>query len=151
MRNSQLGIVVLFTALGCMGATFLLASAQKQESSPATSKRNADEIDSLKKARVEKSKRAYELMWQWHREGGPISFEELYQWSSRWLQSELDLSKDLDSQSRALKEHLERMKSIESKAIERSNKGAQRVSDLAACRYFRTQAELWVALGEMKP
>jgi hypothetical protein len=46
---------------------------------------------------AEDAGRAKDLMSKWHNDGGAISFEELYQWSSRLLEAELDLTNDLDS------------------------------------------------------
>jgi hypothetical protein len=149
MSTVKFGVMVLGIGLFGSGAAYLLASGGSQERKDSSSASNAEKEASLRKAIVEDAGKVYDLTLKWHNEGGPVSFEDLNRWSVRWLEAELDLAKDADAKTTALKAHLERTKEAETQAVERSKMGVGRVSDPAGCRYFRAQAELWLAHGGM--
>jgi hypothetical protein len=151
MSSTKISAMVLCSVLlGGGPAAYLLASGRSQEKKDPHPIKEGDKELLHKKEVLENAKKVFELTLNWHDEGGPISFEDLYTWSVRWLESELDLSREADARTTALKSHLERMKSVETQASEQRRMGGGRVSDLNSCRYYRAQAEMWLERGEMK-
>lgn len=151
MSSIKLSATVLCSVLlGSGPAAYLMASGRSQEQKDPQSIREGDKELLYKKEVLENAKNVFELTLKWHSEGGPISFEDLYRWSIRWLESELDLSRDADARTTALKSHFDRMKTVETQASEQKRMGGGRISDLSSCRYYRAQAELWLERGEMK-
>ena len=104
----------------------------------------------LKKAMLEDARKVYEHDIVRYKSGLIFSFEELFLWSSRWLEAELELAGDATARTNALKAHLERMKDVEKLSVAMFKVGQGREADAAAGRYYRTQAELWLARGRIK-
>lgn len=104
----------------------------------------------LKKTMLEEARKVFEQTVARYKNGVAGAVEELYQWSGRWLEAELDLGADAAARTAALKAHLDRMKEVEKMAVALAKTGQGRDSDAAASRYFRTQAELWLARGRAK-
>lgn len=151
MRRTKAAVVMIGVGLLCSGASYLLASGQGRQQKEATPSAPPNNEASIRKDMVDHAQKAYDLMLTWHNEGGPISFEDLNRWSSRRLASELELARDGDARTAALRAHLDRMKHVESQAIDRAKRmGVGQSSDVSACKYYRAEAELWVALGGMK-
>ncbi len=76
------------------------------------------------------------------------SVEELYTWSHRWLDAELDLAANKDERVAAHQRHLDRMKDLEKMAKAMAVTGQGRQSDATAAAYYRTQAELWLTRAQ---
>ena len=70
------------------------------------------------------------------------SGEELYTWSRRWLDAELDLAANKDERVAAHQRQLDRMKDWEKQAEAMAAAGQGRQSDASAAAYYRTQVEL---------
>lgn len=142
------------TAAGAANAAGPIATnedePQIQPPDGRVGKADSEKIRSLRNELVEHARRASDLILKWHKEGGPISFEDMYRWSHRLLKAELDLSSAPTVQETSLKAHLERMKYAEDQAMEQAKKSAGRVSDRSACHYYRAQAELWLAIHNSK-
>ena len=76
------------------------------------------------------------------------SAEELYTWSRRWLDAEVDLAANKEEKMAAHQRHLDRMKGLEKIAKAMVVTGQGRASDASAAVYYRTQAELWLTRAQ---
>ncbi|MCE9563982.1 MAG: hypothetical protein K8U57_18220 [Planctomycetes bacterium] len=85
-----------------------------------------------------------------YKNGQSVAFEDLYQWSSRWLEAELEMAGDAATRTTAFKTHFDRMKDVEKSTAAMVKAGQVREADAAAGRYYRAQAELWLARGRLR-
>jgi hypothetical protein len=94
---------------------------------------NAEDADGpLKKVMLEDARKVFALDLDRYRAGvGPLVVEELYLWSVRGLEAELDLVTD-----------------VAGKTVAKAGQGRER--DAVAARYYSAKAELWVTRGRMK-
>lgn len=110
-----------------------------------------DTEKALKKALLDDARKVFEQNQVRYQTGAVgIDVELMSNWSIRWLEAELELAADAAGKSAALKAHLGRMKDVEKFATALAKTGQGREADAVAGRYFRTQAELWLARGRMK-
>lgn len=98
----------------------------------------------LKKALVETAKTTYEQNLAHMKGLEANSPEDLYVWSRRWLDAEVDLAANKDERVAAHQRHLDRMKDLEKILKNFATTGQGRQSDATAGTYYRTQAELWL-------
>jgi RNA polymerase sigma factor (sigma-70 family) len=110
--------------------------------------------EALKKEKVELAKAAFNEAWQdFTDQGGAV--DPVYEWSKNWLHAQLTIMEDKKDRTRAIKEHLNRMKDLEKSAqtqfdqlveIMKLKPGGIRTSKraCAAARFYRAEAELWV-------
>jgi hypothetical protein len=151
-------VIKLWAAVGVMagvavgvGAVYTLASAGAQGQKDPPPAKAGDAEAPLKKEMLEEARKVYELNVKQYQAGdGGLAAENLYVWSGRWLEAELDVAADAAARAAALKAHLDRMKDAEKLAAALWKAGQGRAADAAAGRYYRAQAELWLARGRVR-
>lgn len=79
---------------------------------------------------------------------GRTTAEIVCQWSVRWLDSELDAPKP--KQPQVFADHAARMVLLEADAKQAASAGTLPSSEVDTVRYFRVEADLWVARGAKK-
>jgi RNA polymerase sigma factor (sigma-70 family) len=99
----------------------------------------------LKKALVEEARKVYEQDVRQLKVAFDIAAEDVYRWSRRWLEAQMDLAVNKEERMAALRDHLGRMKDLEKVMTAAARAGQRREADAAAGRYYRAQAELWLA------
>lgn len=135
--------VALIESICCPG----LAGPPEKKDSPAPT----DAEKTLKKSMLDDARKVFEQnLLRFQSGAGPKDVELMYNWSTRWLDVEFDLAVDAAGKTDALKAHLNRMKDLEKSATALAKIGEGRESDAIASRYYRTQAELWLARGRTK-
>ncbi len=102
----------------------------------------------LKKALVETAQKTYEQNLALMKGLQGVSAEELYSWSRRWLDAEVDLAGNKEERVAAHQRHLDRMKDLEKVLKNLAITGQGRQSDATAGTYYRTQAELWLTRAQ---
>lgn len=70
---------------------------------------------------------------------------ELFGWSERWLDAELELAGTKDERAKVLKDDLERTREIERRAPGFAKVGQGRGPDASAATYYRVEAEIRLA------
>jgi hypothetical protein len=168
LRTAAVVVMLVGVAVAGTGALFELTAADPRgqkdpppaKASPAAPPPEApgvgpagagDAEGPLKRSMLEEARKVFKESLARYRAGvGPLGVEELYQWSVRWLEGELDLAAGAAERAAALKAHLDRMREVEKMAANLAKAGQGRESDAAAGRYFRAQGELWVARGRAK-
>ncbi len=98
----------------------------------------------LAKVRYEAALQQYELMWAYFQQNRTDS-SEVYFWSRLVLAARTDLGGAPADRVAALKDHLERMKKLENLITRIRRLGFGLSSDVGATRYFRLEAEYWLA------
>jgi hypothetical protein len=105
-----------------------------------------EEQGRLQKAMLQEARKVYEqnvAVIKAGREGvGP---EEMYRWSQRWLDSQLDLAATKEERRAARRDHFERMKGLEKIAQALVQAGKEPPAHASAATYYRLQAELWLS------
>jgi RNA polymerase sigma factor (sigma-70 family) len=155
MRTTKWTVAVALVvglALAGAGAGAFAHSQQAQEppkKSEAPAAGPAKE-DTLKKDLVEAARKTYEENRKLLRVSQEIRVEELYRWSRRWLEAELELGGGKDRREAALRAHHDRMKELAKFAHSQVDAGLAWTSDASAADFYRTQAELWLARGQAK-
>ena len=71
--------------------------------------------------------------------------EDIYRWSVRWLDAQLDDPATGKAIPQAFADHAKRMTELEAHVQEGYQKGLKPAFDLAAVNYYKLEAELWVA------
>jgi hypothetical protein len=111
----------------------------------------AVETKKLAKKRVDSARNAYEPAWA---EFKPFDLskgdgENVYCWSRRWMESERDIATTKAERVAALQGHFERMKKLEEE-VNGYSRGTIPVQQLAATRFYRAEAEGWLAEEKAK-
>jgi RNA polymerase sigma factor (sigma-70 family) len=106
--------------------------------------------DALKKALAEAARKTYEQNWARWRGGQTGTVDEIYRWSRRWLEAELELGAGKERREAALRAHRDRMRDLAKFAHMMAWTGQGRSSDASGADYFRIQADLWLARGQVK-
>jgi hypothetical protein len=75
--------------------------------------------------------------------------EDVYRWSRRWMEAERDLARGRSARAAALRRHFERMKELEGE-VQMYARGTIPFQPLAATRYYRAEAERWLAEEKAK-
>jgi hypothetical protein len=120
---------------------------------PAAPGGGPDAMTELLEARLQAARKAFEgytealkiRTAQWR-----DSSERLYRWSRRILEAEQALAKDPAGRSRALKGHLDRMADLEKRSETFLRVGGALRADVDAARFFRLEAEVWIAQEKAK-
>jgi multidrug resistance efflux pump len=126
---------------GAQRGSPLQAGAQKGLSSK-------DAELALKKALVDEARKVYEQTVIRFRNGQGARPDDLYPWSRRWLEAQLELAGSKEARVAALRDHLDRMKDLEKITKGLADTGQGRTADASAGRFYRIQAELWLARGQ---
>lgn len=108
----------------------------------------AKDTSALKKALVEAAQTTYKQDLARMKGLQGSSPEDLYVWSRRWLDAEMDLAANKDEKVASHHRHLDRMKEVEKMAKAMAVTGQGRQSDATAATYYRTQAELWLTRAQ---
>ncbi len=104
----------------------------------------------LRKTELEEARKTYEMNLQRFRAAtGGVTPEDLYRWSRRWLEAQLDSVGNKQERTAALRGHLERMRDLEKRTESLAKAGQGTTADASAGKYYRTQAELWLARGRV--
>jgi hypothetical protein len=99
-------------------------------------------------ARLEAAREAYEgYSRQLGVDPAGSNMDLLYQWSRRWMEAERALAPNKDKQSAASTAHRDRMRTWEAALMNSVQKGNAARFELAAVRFYRLEAEQWVAEG----
>ncbi len=77
-----------------------------------------------------------------------IQPEDIYRWSVRWLDAQLDDPATGKAVPQAFADHAKRMIDLEAQVQAGYQKGLKPAFDLAAVSYYKLEAELWVARGK---
>lgn len=77
---------------------------------------------------------------------GTSSAEDLYRWSVRWLDAELDAHPT--AAAKALADHQKRMNDVYAIEQARAKASLAGPNDVEMARYFKLEADLWVARGK---
>ncbi len=96
-------------------------------------------------ARVDAAHHAYDAVrarWK----SGQARLDDVYAWSVRWLDASLDQTAWQDT-NQALKDHLARMRELETAVDAQYRHGIATSADVAFVTYYRTDAELRAAYG----
>lgn len=150
MRMRITRTVTALVALGIIGAGgFLAFRLAAEEQKEGATKPGAEQQTSLKKGLLEAARKVYEFeaVRFRNREG---SSSELYLWSRRWLEAQVDLSEAKGERIDAYRDHFERMKTLEKSTKAFAISGQGREADAVGARYFRIQAELWLEQAKVK-
>ncbi len=75
---------------------------------------------------------------------GTITVDDVYTWSVRWLDAQRDQPLKGKALVAAAAAHLDRMTALEAEVTAAVAAGRASSYDLAAARYYRAEAELWV-------
>ncbi len=93
---------------------------------------------------IEAARSAYEIHRILYDNFRGATADDLYVWSKRWMTAEWDLNLGAGKAQKAVKDHFDRMVDIEAAAKARDVAG-RGASDVAATKYYRTEAELMLA------
>ena len=74
--------------------------------------------------------------------------EDIYRWSMRWLDAQLDDPATGKAVPQAFAAHAKRMEDLETQVKASFQQGLKPAFDLASSSYYRIEAELWVARGK---
>jgi hypothetical protein len=144
--------VVVFGAGGLWAYRGLTAEAADPPVAPAAAA--APDLSELAKARAEAAGKACDAVAQAYVQGKGDE-EDVYRWSLRCLEADRKRADGKAARVAAAEAHLERMKDLEKAASFRIINKANDREDLrpflpvnagpAVARYFRAEAEVWVA------
>ena len=130
-----------------------LASEVKAQAS-----QKAGALPALLKARLDAAQKTYgqamAALGEVKRIGGNVNVlqgkpEEVYTWSVRWLNAQLDMSDQKDKHHAALEEHFKRMKELQTKVGELSPELLPPIETSAAAWYV-AEAVVWLAKEKAK-
>jgi RNA polymerase sigma factor (sigma-70 family) len=133
-------------------------SPQKEKPLPAPQKADTGVPKDLLKAKLDAAKEAYQEIWKTVGEfrriqpnlilpvSGP---EEVYNWSVRWLNAQLDMSDKKDERIAALEEHIKRMNQLKAKVNKMTPELIPAYHNSAAAWYL-AEAEVWLAKEKAK-
>jgi hypothetical protein len=110
-------------------------------------------VDTKKLAQERKgaARDAYQSAWE---EFQPFDLskgdgETVYRWSRRWMEAERGLATTQAERAAAVQGHFERMKKLE-EAVQGYARGTIPFRQLAATRFYRAEAQGWVAQAKNK-
>jgi acyl-CoA reductase-like NAD-dependent aldehyde dehydrogenase len=127
----------------------LLAGSSIAPSPPAATEVPAKPTP-LAEARYQAALAQYELIWSYFQQNRTDAFQ-VYYWSRLVLDARREMGETPADRIEALKGHLARMEKMESliKRIRRLGFGFS--ADVGATRYYRLEAEHWLARAGEKP
>jgi hypothetical protein len=143
-------VIVLVLAV-VLGPDCRFASGEEPQKKDSPEPKLADPEKSLKQALLEDARKVFEMNLARYQAGnGGLDVEAMSSWSTRWLEAEIDVAADATAKTSAFKAHLSRMKEVEKSATALAKTGQGREADALAARFFRNQAEIWLARGRTK-
>ncbi|MFV2067787.1 MAG: heavy metal-binding domain-containing protein [Pirellulales bacterium] len=120
---------------------FLLGSHPKRRRRPN------DEFKQKARAQLEAARQAMQAIGELQKHREPVTSEQIYCWSHRLMQAELEVSGNDADRTAAIEKHLERMKTLEKRAEEGHRNEEISYFDLLEARWHRLEAE---AMSESK-
>lgn len=102
------------------------------------------ELEKLRQEKLEAAATTFEGRWREY-EAGKAKTEDVYVWSRRVLEAELEGGK-----AGAREAHLKRMAGLEQMAKARYDAGQVGIVEWGGARFYRAEAELWVKQAGMK-
>jgi RNA polymerase sigma factor (sigma-70 family) len=166
MRTTKLTVataLVLGLALAGVGAgavAYRLGAAEPPKAPEPPAKQGAappaavgpDREAALKKALVEAARKTFEMDLK-RLQARQGTTGEVFLWSRRWLEAELEAAGGKEQREAALRAHVARMKELVKLAHSLAATGQGRVADATGADYFLAQAELWLLReqGAKKP
>jgi hypothetical protein len=103
----------------------------------------------LARARFQAALDQFELVWSYFQQNRTDSFQ-VYYWSRLVLDSRREMGESPDDRIVALKNHLARMQKMEELIRKIRRLGFGLSSDVGATRYYRLEAEHWLAQAAEK-
>lgn len=134
LRDHSVSIVV---ALG-LSCALVFSGAAQGATAPTTATPSA-----LHQSRIDAAAKAYAAMLARYKSGATTA-DELYLWSTRWLQSQRDSGVKSLLLSGAT-DHRDRMKDLDAVTKTRVASGAASSDMVAATSYYLAEAEVWLA------
>jgi hypothetical protein len=126
------------------------APDEKKKEEPAADKARADdEVQALLKERLEVAKDGYEACMQ-EFQAGRASHEQVWEWSRKVLEAELDRTDKKDERLALLKKYVEGMQDVEKITKARYDAGRLSITDLDAAKLARIEAQLRLAREKAK-
>jgi len=141
MRSSRSRPLVILTLLLAVFSTAPAAppAAEEEPARPAK----------LAQARYQAALEQYELIWTYFQQNRTDSFQ-VYYWSRLVLDSGREMGETPADRVEALKNHLVRMQKMENLIHKIRRLGFGLSSDVGATRYYRLEAEHWLAQATEK-
>ncbi len=98
------------------------------------------------KARLASARQTYDgMLKRWALDpAAPVDCDKISQWSRRWMEAERELAAAKEAKAAAIKSHLERMTTFESRIKELRQQGFAAAHEASAAEYFRLEAEQWL-------
>jgi hypothetical protein len=124
------------TLLGLLLAVVSVAPAPGPAQTPAPSP--------LAVARLEAALKQYDETWAYYQQARIDSYQ-VYVWSRFILDCRRDMAQTPADRLKALDEHLDRMNRLEALITKIRRIGFGRSYDVGAARYYRLEAEHWIA------
>jgi RNA polymerase sigma factor (sigma-70 family) len=149
-KVTTLTVIALVLTLAGAGAAFTyraLAAEPKEsrkEEPPKASAKQEEGIQTLRDAKAEAAKVALDIILV-QREAGRATMTDAADWSRKWVLAELDRTQNKAERLAALQAHLDRMKMVEQERKAEFDAGHGSPTDVAAGRYARIEAALWLA------
>ncbi len=129
--------------------TLLLAGLSIAPAAPDASKVEPAGPTPLAQARYQAALDQFELIWTYFQQNRTDSFQ-VYYWSRLVLDSRRDMGETPADRIAALKNHLARMQKMEELVRKIRRLGFGLSSDVGATRYYRLEAEHWLAQATEK-
>lgn len=124
--------LLIIAVLGCALFAVLPTASSKTNDDPLANKR------------VNAAEKVYRAVVQEHT-SGLLTLDDVYVWSSRWLDSELAIAKTKTAKHNAFSSHYERMKALQKTVQAQVDTGMARVTSRLAADYFVSEAQDWRA------
>ncbi|OAI54525.1 hypothetical protein AYO44_14780 [Planctomycetaceae bacterium SCGC AG-212-F19] len=105
----------------------------------------------LAKTRLEAARKAYGLVWQNYQEGLWSSAEDIYRWSSRWMEAERALATQKAQHVAACEAHFDRMRRLEKLVRDNYRVRVTTITVVSAAEYYAVEAEVWLAQVKNAP
>jgi len=104
----------------------------------------------LAKELAEAAQQAYEGHLRRRAVEPAAPLESIYTWSRRWMEAAQTVDPSKKGRSTAIQAHLDRMKQLETKTAEQRKGGFAAAFEVAQARFYRIEAELWLAEARTK-
>jgi hypothetical protein len=114
----------------------------------ATARASGQDLDELRKQKLEAASEAYKLQLMILR-NGQGTYETLYRWSVRWM----DAAREADPKAdpvRHLQAHLDRLRELEVLAKAQFKGGLVTKAEMLAATYYRLDAQIQLELAKAK-
>jgi hypothetical protein len=129
--------------------TLMLAGASIAPAAPDAREKEPGKPSPLAQARYDAALQQYELIWTYFQQNRTDSFQ-VYYWSRLVLDSGREMGETPADRIAALRNHLARMQKMEELVRRIRRLGFGLSSDVGATRYYRLEAEHWLAQATEK-